>query len=109
MLMEGNSTIVKTWWTISTDATQPSLRRPEKLEPDRSDETSTDFPLGNVGVACSKGGGSVTNSCLGTWLGGAALALGAPRGCLLYLVALLPLLLSFRFDVLVTIYLYDSL
>ena len=23
---------------------------------------------------------SVTNSCLGTWLGGAALALGAPRG-----------------------------
>jgi len=42
--------------------------------------------------------------CLDTWLGGAALALGAPR-CLLYL---LPLPLFFRFDVLVTIHLYDS-
>jgi hypothetical protein len=37
---------------------------------------------------------------LGTW---------RTHGYLLYLVALLPLSLFFRFDVLVTIYLYDSL
>jgi len=38
---------------------------------------------------------------LGTWLGGAALALGAHAGCLLYLVALLPLPPFFRLVVLV--------
>jgi len=51
--------------------------------------------------------GSVTNSCLGIWLGSAALA--HTGGCLLYLLALLHLPSFFRFDVLVTVHLYDSL
>jgi hypothetical protein len=45
------------------------------------------------------GFGHVTTG-LGTW---------RAHGYLLYLVALLPLSLFFRFDVLVTIHLYDSL
>jgi hypothetical protein len=43
---------------------------------------------------------------LGIWLGGAALA---HTGLSLYLVALLHLSSFFRFDVLVTVHLYDSL
>src|SRR5271156_2671419 len=46
------------------------------------------------------------------WAHGLALRpwhLARPGGCLLHLVAMLPLPLLFRFDVLVTIYLYDSL
>jgi hypothetical protein len=49
------------------------------------------------------------DACLGMGLGGAALARLAHIGCLLYLVALLPLPLFFRFVVLVTVHLYDSL
>jgi len=45
------------------------------------------------------GFGNVTTS-LGTW---------RTHGYLLYLVALLPLSLFFRFDVLVAVHLYDSL
>jgi hypothetical protein len=50
--------------------------------------------------------GCVTNSCLGIWLGGAP---WRTEGYLLYLVALLHLPSFFRFDVLVTVHLYDPL
>ena len=47
--------------------------------------------------------------CLGMGLGGPALARSAYIDCLLYLVALLPLPLFFRFVVLATVHLYDLL
>ena len=78
--MEGNSTIVRIWWTIFTGAIQPSQRRPEKLESDRFEDTNTDFLLGTTASAtwalpAPRGG--MLRTAYG--LGGAALALGAPR------------------------------
>jgi hypothetical protein len=51
----------------------------------------------------------VTSPCLGIWLGRCGLGTWRTHGYLLYLVALLPLSLFFRFVVLVTVHLNDPL